>query len=603
MSPNNSNAAATFGWLAAVVGCASLLRTRQRMNNNTQQKSDSSSTSSHTLFQSSSFCDAAILSQLLDERYQTPLSAHKSACVERLGPCFMALARSVQSGASMAEALEQQTSMSPELRAFLAADLPGLAQAMRVIAESYLLRTKKGGAAQPAAASPLTYEASSGETLHKSVLGGGEATATVLSGVKSGSGSSPNTKKKKKDEEKVAIECDSGVTYHPTKFLAKGSAGEVFAAQRVGSKMMRVVGKAMTVNESKRKFLGAVRKQLDQQLVLKKVMPTQRSSALNEYRIGCVLLDSDEDKGGDDGAEEEEGGTGKGSDYCITYLDKAEQNGHLWLLLRRVTPSAFGVDLSEYIAAGFFANEAHQSHSRAIAMQLTQGLEHIANRNVIMRDVKSDNVLIESENLMDGTVAYSAKWSDYGLAVHLGDERCDGLGLRSPDALQQGRSSGSVGSSGVDVDPAEVHLEALIGFWYDTQKLVPKPKWAGRRPPERCFQDPETVHASSYDIYMLGIIFLCMVSGVDIPHVNKKEEREKYETVVRLGAKNLDGDYLDTLEMGDELRGAHGPAFRSLAKRTFGAEFGDKLMTLTEKMLARDPRERPNPTECIAAMA
>jgi hypothetical protein len=63
----------------------------------------------------------------------------------------------------------------------------------------------------------------------------------------------------------------------------------------------------------------------------------------------------------------------------------------------------------------------------------------------------------------------------------------------------------------------------------------------------------------------------------------------------------LESDYLKTLEMGDELR-AHGAAFRPLTFRTFGEEFGDKLMTLVGKMLARDPRARPNPTECIAAL-
>jgi serine/threonine protein kinase len=129
-----------------------------------------------------------------------------------------------------------------------------------------------------------------------------------------------------------------------------------------------------------------------------------------------------------------------------------------------VTPSAYGVDLSEYIANGFFAEEAHQAFARAIAIQLAQGLEHVGKRNVIMRDVKSDNVLIECEARVDGSFAYSAKWSDYGLAVHLGDGRCDGQGLRSPDALFRRRPSGCVG--GLEVDSADARVEALIGFWY-----------------------------------------------------------------------------------------------------------------------------------------
>jgi hypothetical protein len=63
----------------------------------------------------------------------------------------------------------------------------------------------------------------------------------------------------------------------------------------------------------------------------------------------------------------------------------------------------------------------------------------------------------------------------------------------------------------------------------------------------------------------------------------------------------LGNNYLATLEMGNELL-AHGPAFRSLARRTFGAEFGDALMGLSQAMLARDPSARPSPAQCVAAM-
>jgi serine/threonine protein kinase len=210
----------------------------------------------------------------------------------------------------------------------------------------------------------------------------------------------------------------------------------------------------------------------------KQVMPTQRSSALNEYRIGCVLMESTGgissdgvdknnmnvgEKGDGNHQDEEDERNSNGANYCMTYLDKAEQGNHLWLLLRRVTPSSYGVDLSEYIANGFFVDETHQQFAREITLQLLEGLEHIGCKNVIMRDVKSDNVLIESEVLLDGTAAYRAKWSDYGLAVHVGNDRCEGL--RSPDALQQNRPSGSIGVD-ADDEPAKARVEALVGFWY-----------------------------------------------------------------------------------------------------------------------------------------
>jgi hypothetical protein len=282
----SSNVLTVMGWVALSTTWVLLVRMRQQQCEHSSQKSQatrSKPSSSNTIFKSSAFSDAAILQQLLDIRFQTPLSTHNSIAIERLGPCFMALAQSIQDGENMADALALQTNIPSALHDFLAEDLPGLAQAMCVIAESYLLRAKKGGGTL-VASSPLTYDTTSGELLHKSVLGSDaevplpDASKSSTSLVRNANATTTGSNIEnvvKSETTTVSVECDSGASYHPMKFLAKGSAGEVYAARRVGSKMVQVVDTALAVNQSKRKFLGAIRKQLDQQLVLKKVCAGQ----------------------------------------------------------------------------------------------------------------------------------------------------------------------------------------------------------------------------------------------------------------------------------------------------------------------------------------
>lgn len=45
---------------------------------------------------------------------------------------------------------------------------------------------------------------------------------------------------------------------------------------------------------------------------------------------------------------------------------------------------------------------------------------------------------------------------------------------------------------------------------------VPKPKWENRCPPERCYQAD---HAFAFDMYMAGIIIVCIATGIDFPHL------------------------------------------------------------------------------------
>jgi hypothetical protein len=78
------------------------------------------------------------------------------------------------------------------------------------------------------------------------------------------------------------------------------------------------------------------------QVVLKKVLPAQRDSALNELRIARRL--------NADG----------GQKYTVVYIDSMQDHAQdLWLVLRRVQPSRFGVSLTEYINSGFFQVRTH----------------------------------------------------------------------------------------------------------------------------------------------------------------------------------------------------------------------------------------------------
>lgn len=354
--------------------------------------------------------------------------------------------------------------------------------------------------------------------------------------------------------------------YKPVKFIARGSAGAIYSCVQVKS-LTQIVEKftSPTAGKSKLKsmMLRAISKAKSEQLVLKRIEPTQKDSAENEYRIASLLSLNDE------------------KSRCVAYLDRLDESPQLlWLLLERINPSPYGVDLKEYIEHDFFV-DSNNKIAQEIAKQLLDGLEYIASRGVIMRDVKADNVLIEY-SMSDNKV--SARWSDFGLSVDVGDH-FDSRGIRSPKKLIT-----------EDQDLSDQALQtSLVGFWYDTQKLVPKPTWKNRRPPEQGFRNPEKVYPSSYDIYMLGIIFVSMATNVDLAHINKKDQREKWEETFNI---KLAKDYLETLEIG-EFISTHKVKASDCFQRAFGVEFGAQLFKETCRMLAQDPRERPRPLECL----
>ena len=396
------------------------------------------------LFQSRFFSDRQILLQLSNSNYQTKLSKHNWPELNALGPCFPTLANDLLQGSCLTEALHKQSALSAGTRKLLMSNPRALLVAMRKMAESYLLRRR--GKSSPRGSKPAVPQ----ETL----VG------------------------------------EKGKGYRPIKFIAKGSGGSVFSAVRieVSSKLSKLVsgkareqpsdGQSESSSRSLLKLKNAVRTQLNRQLVLKQIEPAQKSSAENEYRVAQKLREIDVE------------------DRCITYLDRAlGADGNLWLLLRRITPSTYGIDLAQYIESKFFQlhQNGDQGYSRSIILSLLEGLMVVAQAGVVMRDVKPDNVLIEEEERKTATgfeTKYVARWSDFGLSVDMSLE-----GVRSPARLK-------------DVDNEEKLIESLVGFWYDTQvslpcqrrkgccilirkclqKIVPKPKWAGRRPPEECYQ-------------------------------------------------------------------------------------------------------------------
>eukprot|EP00854_Cymbomonas_tetramitiformis_P009970 gene9970-11806_t len=161
--------------------------------------------------------------------------------------------------------------------------------------------------------------------------------------------------------------------------------------------------------------------------------------------------------------------------YCIACVDRIEETPEkLWLVLRRVVPSQYGVDLTEYIKADFFKDSSNMHHAQQLVLQLLAGIQHISDRGVSLRDVKPDNVLIDYDTT---THVYTARWTDFGLAVDLSD---NGTHLRHPSIEARG----------------EELQKLLVGWWYDAQKQVPKPKWTSRCPPEKSYQKAVSYLAS-----------------------------------------------------------------------------------------------------------
>ncbi|GBG30341.1 Protein kinase, putative [Hondaea fermentalgiana] len=543
-----ADAAGTF----AVVAVAALLSARARFH------SPRLLVNRH-VFKSEHFSDKDILLQLVDAKYQTKLEAHNWDRLYEIGPCFATLAEAMLCGRSLAEAVRADTRIGDELRQKLLANIPALARAMCEIAESYLCRS-----------------------LPKSKGSKGAA-------------SSSRDKKASKQVPRVVLRGQrTGRRYRPVQFLNRGSAGVVYSAIRVdedpnANRMANALQRAMQNAEATttaeprdnrlqgfgQRLRGAISMQLERQLVLKQIEPTQRSSAINEYRIASTLAENDEHQ------------------TCVTYLDRLdESNERLWLLLRRVTPSPYGVDLAEYIEHQFFeiGDTANQGIAQLTVLQLLRGMDYISTQGVIMRDVKPDNVLIDYHLDLANNPHAMSRWSDFGLSIDIG-RMSDGSGLRSPLTVHELGEAASTSD-----DPIK---DSLVAFWYDTQKLVPKPKWVGRRPPENCFQDPTRVHISSYDLYMMGIITVSMALGIDIPHIHKNDVKAAFESKTGIG---LPDDYLTSFELGQSIR-EESENYLPHFQHSFGDEFGAALLRETEQMLRHDPRERPRPIECHGRLA
>jgi len=484
------------------------------------------------IFRSAHFSDKEILLQLSDERFQTALASHGWEDLFQQGPCFMSLTKAMLRGQSLAEAIRSDQRLNSAVRAILLERRRALEDAMREIAESYLKRK-------------LSKQPSRGKTVSKAVP------EVVLKGEK------------------------TGKLYKPVKFIARGSAGAVYTAVRFNpSRDRRLEGFVSSVTQEPcqaskplQKLRNVFQKQLQRQLALKQVEPTQKSSAENENRIASILAQDDMDC------------------TCVTYLDRMDESPErMWLLLRRINPSPYGIDLAEYIECQFFEHDDPVYHElgQTIVLQLLRGLDYIANCGICMRDVKPDNVLIDYDQDVEGKIAMNARWSDFGLSVDLG-KMLDGSGIRSVTRL-----------ANENLNPSDDEVrEALIGFWYDTQKIVPKPKWKGRRPPEQCYQNPMKVHLSSYDLYMVGIIIVSMALGIDVPHIDKEKVRKAFEA--KVDVKLADG-FEDNFELGDFIR-KNQDQFLPCFTFSFGKPFGEALLRETILMLAKDPRERPRPIE------
>jgi len=300
-----------------------------------------------SLFGSAHFSDSAIVDQLLSRKYQLDLAAHAWPALEQQGPCFQSLAREVKAAdgatggslAALAAALEAQPSLHAELRHFLTARIGVLAASMREIAESYLARS-------------LPKPAATGDKTDNALV-----------------------------SKLCELKGNNGI-YRPVNFIKAGSAGLVYSAVSVSAKPTKYIQPAAggsrweVVAENVCKG-GAGLPSLDisTQVVLKKINATQKDSAENEYRIASKLA------------------TNNGLLYCIPYVDRIveEDTQQLWLVLQRVNPSAYGIDLNEYISSGFFQKPAHAALSRIAVLQILAGLAHAARLEVVMRDVKPDN--------------------------------------------------------------------------------------------------------------------------------------------------------------------------------------------------------------------
>jgi len=189
---------------------------------------------------------------------------------------------------------------------------------------------------------------------------------------------------------------------------------------------------------------------------------------------------------------------------------------------------------------------------------------------VILRDLKADNVLIFYNSAEQ---KYSAKWSDFGLSLDLDSVRHPIVGTED-----------------------KILKEDLIGFWYDTQKLVPRPAWKRRRPPEDCYKVWEE-NLACYDIYMLGVIFCSMASSVDWAHMEKKSILETAEAIFGAGFAGMTESEIKSWEIGKALSDTLNSKMAECFCKTFDKEFGEKLFGQVLEMLQSDWTKRPTPLQ------
>jgi len=297
------------------------------------------------VFLSKTFSDAAILKQLSSLEHQVELSKHQGALAQRLaelGPCVVSVARlllerkvvSRQQAVAVCKVHLEESGSLPKAAAWCA---EGILDGLRDAAESYLARS-----------TPPDWG--------DGRLDVDDSSSTSSLGL---------------------VSAETGQRYRPVKFLAKGSAGVVYA-------------------------------DADSKLALKRIFPTQRESAENEFRVARRLA---------------------GASNCLPIIDRlCDANGTLWLVMPRVhmRNPIIGVDLCEYIIAGYFAS--HSLQACQVVVQLLRGLYDISFRNIILRDVKPDNILVD----FTGAGEICAMWSDFGLAVDLGEGLCTVRALRGP---------------------------------------------------------------------------------------------------------------------------------------------------------------------------
>jgi hypothetical protein len=146
----------------------------------------------------------------------------------------------------------------------------------------------------------------------------------------------------------------------------------------------------------------------------------------------------------------------------------------------------------------------------------------------------------------------------------------------------------------LDVKNIRRHEEDLVSYWYDMNKLVPRPKWMARRPPERCFQFD--THTYSFDSYMVGIVLTCVATGIDLPHMDVVDVKRQLELLLD---EQLDSSYLTSLELGHLLTGKARYNFALKFQSTFGVKFGSVLFEIVVRMMDMNPHNRPDPGQSL----